>query len=72
MKIDIVPIQAELQELSGEEQVRVRLDRKINVSCSIRQTDVKPQYVIRLNPTRIKSQRQLDSQLNTCRQVIAN
>ena len=72
MKIDIRPIQSELEELIGEAKVKVKvkLDKHLHVACSVRQTD--RAYLVRLNPTRIRSPQKLDNHLNFCRQAIVS
>ena len=68
MNLDAQAIRAELQELAGNENVRVKLDKTLHVACSIRQTD--HSYDITLNPDRVSSSQQLEQHLNMCRQAV--
>lgn len=70
MKIDAKIIEAELQELAGHAKIRVRLDTRNKVASSVRETDQRYTYDIKLNPTRIRSPKQLDEHLNYCRERV--
>jgi len=71
-QIDPKLIECELQELTGNERVSVKLDKHIPVRVSIYQTDVGIENRIRLNPNKIRSQATLDAVLNVCRQAVVN
>lgn len=65
MKIDTKPIHTLLQDLTPE-KVMLHLDRNMPVAVSSRETTTKEgkfTYQIRLNPKRIRTQKQLDSHL---------
>lgn len=68
MKLDTKHIKDELQELAGNEKVRVKLDKTLQVTSSIKQTD--HSFDIRLNPSRIRTEQQLERHLGYCRQAI--
>lgn len=68
MDIDVQPIMSELQELNGQETVKVKLNRKLEVASSIRITD--NGYQIQLNPRKIRSEATLEKHLNICRKAI--
>ena len=67
MKLDTEAIKAELQELTPA-KVKVKLNRKLEVGLSIKETD--DTYAIQFNPSRIRNQQRLDSHLDMCRQSI--
>lgn len=68
MKIDIVPIMTEFQELSGTMKCKVKLAKHIETSSSFRQSD--DGYEIKLNPLRIRGSHQLENQLNSIREAL--
>jgi len=68
MKIDINPIRSELQDLTGNCRVKVKLDKRMDVASSIRQHD--KGFDIRLNPKRFHSQNKLDEHINMCRLAV--
>ena len=68
MKIDINPIQTELNDLSGNRKVKVKLDKRMDISTSVSETD--QGFYIRLNPTRIHTPNQLENHLNMCREAV--
>ena len=68
MDIDTVMLQAELQEFTGKEHVKVKLDKHLAVASSIRQDD--KGYLIRLNPNKFRSPKKLEAHLNMCREAV--
>jgi len=68
MKIDINPIQTELNELAGNRKVKIKLDKRMDISTSVSETD--QGFYIRLNPTRINTPKQLENHLNMCREAV--
>jgi hypothetical protein len=68
--IDIQRIQEELQELAGRQQkVKVGLNTRIDVACSIRQTD--KGFEFRFNPKRYRgSRKKFEEHLNWCRETL--
>ena len=65
MKIDIKPIQAELQEIAGNCQLKVKLDNRMDAACSSGESD--KGYCISFNPKRIRTKNQLDNHINWLR-----
>lgn len=58
------------------EHIKVKLDKKMPVVLSIAESDCHrdgfiPGYYIKLNPSRIRTQKHLDEVLNRCRLAIA-
>jgi len=70
MELNIPKIQAELQELAGEQKVKVKTNNHLVVSCSIRETDNRVD--ITFNPKRIRSPKRLDEHLAICRESICH
>lgn len=70
MKIDILQIQTELQELAGREKVKVKLDKRLDLASHTRQTD--RGFLVRLNPTRFRSPEKLEWHLNLCREAVGS
>ena len=68
MKINPDPIKSELQELTENESVKVKLDRKLDTASSIRVSD--GAYEVRLNPSKIRSEATLEKHLGYCRRAI--
>ena len=68
VKIDTKPIQTELQELSGQDKVKVKLSKHLDIGCSIRQDD--KGFLVSLNPSKIRSPEKLEQHLNMCRETI--
>ena len=67
MKIDAPLIERHLQEIGGK-CVRLKLDKKMGVGLSIRESD--SGFFIRLNPTRIRNPNMLNQHLEQCRNSI--
>jgi hypothetical protein len=69
MEINTVQIQAELQELAGQNmKVKVKLNKKQVRACSSRETD--KGITVSFNPTRIRSPQKLEGYLNDLRQDV--
>lgn len=68
MEIDVVKIQAELQELAGEVPVKVKLNNHQDVATSTKETD--KGFFITFNPKRFRSPGKLEEHLNDLREAI--
>lgn len=69
-KIDPKAIQAELKELAGRTTVKVRLNTRLQVASSIRETE--NGFDIKLNPKRLRNPKKLEEHLTICREAISN
>lgn len=67
-QINTKALQAELQVLANPTRVKVKLDRHIDIACSIRETD--NGFHIRLNPKRIRTPGKLEEHLDFCREAV--
>ena len=67
--IDVQLIQGELQELAGDEKVKVKLNSKMDRATHIKISD--KGYDIQLNPKRFRSPNKLERHLQECRRAVA-
>ena len=72
MNIDIKVLKSELQELAGTATVKVKLDKTLKVGASIRQYETAKDmgFIVKLNPTMIRSPHQLEGALTFCRDTV--
>ena len=66
--IDTAILQGQLEELTGPNTVKVKLNKHIDTASSVRCTD--GGYVLQLNPYKIRSQAKLDKHLELARQIM--
>lgn len=71
MQIDTKKFEAELQQLEPNVRIRVRLDKNMDVACSIYETDMPHhQFKVRFNPSRIRSPQTLEQHASFCRLTV--
>lgn len=67
-QIDTKAFEAELEALASPVKVKVKLDKRMDIATSIKETD--KGFHIRLNPNKLRSPERLKEHLAFCREAV--